>query len=344
MDVPALRSALLGWFAAQRRELPWRVLGADGRRDPYRVWVSEVILQQTQVTRGQVYFGRFLDAFPSVQALALASQEAVLKAWEGCGYYARARNLHRAAQQVVQGGLPSTYDGWRALPGVGPYTAAAIASLAHGEARAVLDGNVRRVLARLHAVSQPPQRWAQAAADALLDPARPGDWNEAVMDLGATICLPANPKCSVCPLASQCSALASGNPAQYPAPKRRAAVREIQGVALLIGDGQRAYLERREGTLLGKLWGLPLEEVGAGESEAAALKRLEGRLGARCVQRLGTAAHSMTHRQLSVTLYAAQADLPLTRIAQRPLSRLDHKLLALQGASRLQPALLSVPL
>ena len=128
MNLPALHAALLGWFSAQGRELPWRLTGPDGRRDPYRVWVAEVLLQQTQVVRGRVYFERFLAAFPTVQVLAAASQEAVLKAWEGCGYYARARNLHRAAQIMAVQGVPTSYDGWLALPGVGPYTAAAVAS------------------------------------------------------------------------------------------------------------------------------------------------------------------------------------------------------------------------
>ena len=339
MDLPALHAALLGWFAVQRRDLPWRLTDEQGRRDPYRVWVSEVLLQQTQVVRGRMYFERFLDAFPTVQALASAPQEAVLKAWEGCGYYARARNLHRAAQQIVQDGLPASYDGWRALPGVGPYTAAAIASLAFGEARAVLDGNVRRVLSRLYAVAEPTERWAQQTADALLDAAHPGEWNEAVMDLGATICTPANPRCAECPLSEHCAAFASGHPAQFPAPKKRAAVRQVSAVALLIGSAERAYLEQREGALLGGLWGLPLEEVAANEDEAAALTRLAERLGATSVHLLGAAQHHMTHRTLSVTVYAAEADLPLTPVSQRPLPRLDHKLLALDPARQLQPAL-----
>ncbi|GGR34297.1 A/G-specific adenine glycosylase [Deinococcus ruber] len=339
MNLPALHAALLGWFSVQRRDLPWRVTDEQGRRDPYRVWVSEVLLQQTQVVRGRVYFERFLTAFPTVQALASAPQEAVLKAWEGCGYYARARNLHRAAQQIVQSGLPSTYEGWRALPGVGPYTAAAVASLAFGEAQAVLDGNVRRVLSRLYAVEEPTPRWAQETADALLDSDHPGEWNEALMDLGATICTPANPRCAECPLSAQCAAFASGDPAQYPAPKKRAAVRQISAVALLIGTAQQAYLEPRTGALLGGLWGLPLEEVGPDEDEAAALLRLTARLGAATGRRLGTAQHSMTHRTLAVTVYAAEADLPLTPVVQRPLPRLDHKLLALDSADRVQPAL-----
>ncbi|MGY2896049.1 A/G-specific adenine glycosylase [Deinococcus sp. UYEF24] len=355
-----VRSALLDWFAARGRDLPWRLTGEDGRRDPYRVWVAEVLLQQTQVVRGRVYYERFLTAFPTVQALAQAPQEAVLKAWEGCGYYARARNLHRAAGLMVQQGVPRTYEGWLALPGVGPYTAAAVASLAYGERRAVLDGNVRRVLSRLYAVSVPTDLWAQQTADALLDPAQPGGWNEAVMDLGATVCIPKSPRCGECPLASHCLAFASGEPGRYPAPKVRAEVKQVRGVALLIGTAERPYLEQRVGSLLGGLWGLPVELVQAQpsltqspltqvpptqspltrEEEQAALERLKlrlglGQTGQLNTQRLGLVEHTMTHRQLRMVVYRAQveqdfADLPLTPAAERPLSRLDHKMLALE--------------
>ena len=371
----AVRSALLGWFAARGRDLPWRLTGEDGRRDPYRVWVAEVLLQQTQVVRGLVYYGRFLTAFPTVEALAHAPQEAVLKAWEGCGYYARARNLHRAAGVMVEQGVPQTYEGWLALPGVGPYTAAAVASLAYGERRAVLDGNVRRVLSRLYAVPLPTDLWAQQTADALLDPDRPGVWNEAVMDLGATVCVPKGPRCGECPLASRCLALASGEPGRYPAPKVRAEVKQVRGVALLIGTAERPYLEQRSGSLLGGLWGLPVELVQAesaqlllteveGQSlltgveeqspltraeEQTALERLKLRLGLvqterLNIERLGLIEHTMTHRQLRMVVYRAQVeetstDLPLTPVAERPLSRLDHKMLALAGVDRVQPAL-----
>ena len=338
MDLPALQSALLGWFVEQGRELPWRLIGADGRRDPYRVWVAEVLLQQTQVARGRVYFERFLTAFPTVQALAEAPQEAVLKAWEGCGYYARAHNMHKAAQMMAAQGVPTTYDGWLALPGVGPYTAAAVASLAYGEARAVNDGNVRRVLSRLYAVSQPTDTWAQQMADALLDHGRPGDWNEAVMDLGATVCIPKSPHCGGCPLSAHCAAFATGQPGRYPAPKIRAQVKQLRGVALLIGTADELYLEQRTGTLLGGLWGLPLEDLG-GEDETAALDRLCSRLGAGPATLLGTVEHTMTHRRLCVSVYRAEADLALTPAASRPLSRLDHKALALAAGRTVQPAL-----
>lgn len=326
-----LRAALLAWFDASGRELPWR-RGPEGGRDPYRVWVAEILLQQTQVARGLHYYGRFLEAFPTVQALADAPPEAVLKAWEGCGYYARARNLHRAAKIIAADGFPTDYAGWLALPGVGPYTAAAVASLAHGEARAVNDGNVRRVLSRLYGEARPTDGWVQARADGLLSPDRPGAWNEALMDLGATVCTPKAPRCPECPLAAHCAARASGTPTAFPAPKVRAAVRAVGAVAVLIGDGETAVLERREGPLLGGLMGLPTQEIGPEGGVAEALKALCERLGATPGELLGQVRHSMTHRQITLHVYTAASDLPRQDVATAALSKLDHKALGLLRA------------
>ncbi|MDO4262976.1 MAG: A/G-specific adenine glycosylase [Deinococcus sp.] len=339
-DPALLRRALLHWFDHAGRDLPWR-LGPEGGRDPYRVWVAEILLQQTQVVRGRLYYDRFLDAFPTVQALAAAPQDAVLKAWEGCGYYARARNLHRAAGVVAQAGFPTSYEGWLALPGVGPYTAAAVSSLAYGEARAVSDGNVRRVLARVLGERHPADAWVQAQADRLLDPARPAAWNEAVMDLGATVCTPKAPGCPRCPLREWCVAYAGGEPTSYPAPKRRAAVQEVRAVALLVGDAEHALLEQRSGTLLGGLFGLPLEEVSDAGDQGGALVRLQTRLGLdrAAPELLGEVTHTMTHRHLQVSVYrlpGTAAPGQTVPVAQAALSRLDHKALALlRGPQRL---------
>ena len=325
-----LRRALLAWFDQHARALPWRRVNDSGKRDPYRVWVSEILLQQTQVARGRIYFENFVERFPDVQALADAPIEAVLKAWEGCGYYARARNLHKAAKLMAQTGVPTTYQGWLALPGVGPYTAAAISSLAFGEAKAVNDGNVRRVLSRLFAEATPTPTWVQEKANALLDTSRPGDWNEALMDLGASVCTPKTPNCPACPLSQHCAALKSGQPGLYPAPKVRPGVRAVEAVALLIGNGEYAYLEQRSGTLLGGLHGLPVEEG------ADALPRLLTRLKAHSPQLLGTVRHQMTHRSITLHVYTAQADVQRENISKRPLSRLDHKALELlSGQGRL---------
>ncbi|MFC4639132.1 A/G-specific adenine glycosylase [Deinococcus hohokamensis] len=337
--VAPLRAALLAWFDACGRDLPWRA-GEEGRRDPYRVWVAEVLLQQTQVSRGLGYYQRFLDAFPTVQVLAEAPLDAVLKAWEGCGYYARARHLHRAAGIVAAQGFPTSYPGWRALPGVGPYTAAAISSLAFGEGRAVNDGNVRRVFARLFAQPRPADAWVQAQADTLLDPARPGAWNEALMDLGATVCTPKAPRCAVCPVSAFCAAFARGQSTAYPAPKVRAPVQEVRAVAVLMGDQHRAVLEPRTGTLLGGLMGLPTEVVGAGETQQQALARLCARLGATAQGLLGELTHGMTHRRITLEVYVAHGPQAPQEVAQAALSRLDQKALALYGR---QPSLFPVP-
>ncbi|MBZ9751814.1 A/G-specific adenine glycosylase [Deinococcus sp. HMF7604] len=331
LPVPALRAALLAWFDRAGRDLPWR-RGPEGGRDPYRAWVAEVLLQQTQVARGLGYYDRFLTAFPTVQALAAAPIDDVLKAWEGCGYYARARNLHRAAGVVAAQGFPTTYAGWLALPGVGPYTAAALSSFTLNAPCAVNDGNVRRVLARLRAQAVPTPVWVQAQADTLLDPARPGAWNEAVMDLGATVCIPKAPRCAQCPVSAWCAARATGQPAAYPAPKVRAAVQEVQAAALLVGDAAHAYLERREGALLGGLMGLPTEALRPGEAVASALARLCDRLGAQPGLLLGQVRHGMTHRQVTLHVYAAQAELPRQDTGRAALSRLDQKALALVGS------------
>ncbi|GGL03876.1 A/G-specific adenine glycosylase [Deinococcus radiotolerans] len=329
-ELTRVRSALLGWFDRNGRDLPWRH-GPEGRRDPYRAWVAEVLLQQTQVARGLTYYQRFLDSFPTVHALAAAPQEAVLKAWEGCGYYARARNLHRAAQHVAAHGYPHDHAGWLALPGVGPYTAAALSSLTQNAAHAVNDGNVRRVLARLHAHPQPTPAWVQAHADTLLDPDRPGAWNEAVMDLGATICTPKAPQCHRCPLSPWCQAAALGTPTAYPAPKPRPAVQDLHAVAVLIGTPEHAALEERTGTLLGGLMGLPSQSFDPAQpaAQAQAIAALCNRLHATPGETLGQVTHAMTHRRVTLHVYRATGGPAPQDVSRAALSRLDRKALNL---------------
>ncbi|HEY1908255.1 MAG TPA: A/G-specific adenine glycosylase, partial [Myxococcaceae bacterium] len=216
MTVPRaaeLRAALLRWYDAQARDLPWR-----RTRDPYRIWVSEVMLQQTQVSVVLPYWTAFLARFPDLDSLARASLDDVLAAWRGLGYYARARNLHRAAVAVVErhaGGLPDDVDALRALPGFGRYTVGAVASIAFGKEVPLVDGNVARVLARLAGLEGPTgdagrekQLWA--LAEALVQGERPGDWNQALMELGATVCRQEQPTCLLCPVRAHCGALASG--------------------------------------------------------------------------------------------------------------------------------------
>ena len=218
----SLRRDLLSWFDRHRRDLPWR-----RTRDPYRIWVSEVMLQQTRVEAVLPYYERFLFRFPSVDELASAPIDQVLALWSGLGYYRRARQLHAAARRIADmGDFPRTVARLLELPGIGAYTAAAVASIAFGVAAPVLDGNVERVIARRLALAQDPKRGASrsllmAAAAALLDPSRPGDSNQALMELGAMVCLPRRPRCLLCPLRPGCGAAGEGRPELYPPPRRR---------------------------------------------------------------------------------------------------------------------------
>ncbi len=217
--VPFFRKALLDWSSAHPRPLPWK-----GEPDPYKIWLSEIILQQTRVEQGLPYYERFVAAYPTVRHLADAPEDELMKLWEGLGYYSRARNLHAAARHITHelgGQFPEDYAGIRSLRGVGDYTAAAIAAFAYGLPHAVVDGNVYRVLARFFGIATPtdtPQakREFTALANQLLDSARPGAFNQAIMDFGATWCKPRQPRCAACPLASRCVALATGQVADLP--------------------------------------------------------------------------------------------------------------------------------
>jgi A/G-specific adenine glycosylase len=307
-----MQAALLGWYDHHARSLPWRDLPA-GIRDPYRVWLSEVLLQQTQVARAVLYFDKFLSAFPSVQHLASARLEQVLQLWQGAGYYARARNLHRAAQQMVAQGMPQNAAAWQALPGVGRYTAAAISSLCSNEAVPAVDGNIRRVLARLENNPQPSEDWLWQTAAHHLHPTRAGAWNEALIELGALLCIPKKPHCHSCPVSSHCAAFAAGNPTRVPAPKPKAKVLEIATTALIWHWQGKFWLEPRpKDGLLGGMFGVPL---GATLPEGARF--------------LGEVRHTMTHRRFRVQVYAHNAPRAGLVVAKDvPLARLDEKILA----------------
>ncbi len=265
VDKAAVRAALLAWYDRQARDLPWRVTperrAAGARPDPYRVWLSEIMLQQTTVAAVKSYFEAFLSRWPNIQALAAAPREEVLQAWAGLGYYARARNLHAAAAILARQGFPDSEEKLRALPGVGAYTAAAIAAIALDRPANVVDGNIKRVTARLFAVRTPmPEAKAalKALAGTLVGPDRPGDWAQALMDLGATICTPRAPDCPHCPIRFACRAHAQGAAEIYPV-KRAKAVRPLRhGVAFLAVRSGKILLARRpdEG-LLGGMLALP---------------------------------------------------------------------------------------
>lgn len=335
----ALQQALLQWYDQNARDLPWR-----RTQDPYAIWISEVLLQQTQVAQGLGYYQRFLETFPTVQHLADATLEQVFKVWEGCGYYARARNVHKAAQHMAKQGIPTNYADWLALAGVGPYTAAAVTSMAYGLPYAVVDGNVRRVLGRWYAQAEPSEIWLQQQADAVLYRAQAGRWNNAIMELGATVCKPKQPECVRCPVAANCLALASGQPTAYPAPKARAAVQVRYGVVLLVGDAEHCYLEMRPKTgILGGLWGLPVQDSPSDEPTdiQQALQALQQRLSltpelaSQLPRYLGQVQHTLTHRQLNMWVYhlalsdAMDSALGLHSTQQAALAKLDRKMLAL---------------
>lgn len=257
---------MLAWYDEIRRDLPWRQ-----STDFYRVWVSEIMLQQTRVEAVIPYFHRFLDRFPDIEKLAVANEPDVLAAWSGLGYYSRARLLHRAAKAVATSGLPESLEELRALPGVGEYTAAAIGSIALGLPVAAVDGNVLRVVSRITrdaseiGLGATRQRF-QAIAQSWMNAARPGDFNQAMMELGATVCLPRSPDCGRCPVAKLCAACAAGTQSQLPVKIRKAEVREaaLDVVVLRRRDRillvQRSHGEKR----LGGFWELPERHVCAG--------------------------------------------------------------------------------
>jgi len=254
------RRALLAWYDASRRNLPWR-----RNKEFYPVWLSEIMLQQTRVEAVIPYFNRFLERFPNVSMLADSTETDVLAAWSGLGYYSRARNLHRAALAIAAKGAPSAYEEILALPGIGPYTAAAIASIALGAPRAAVDGNVLRVISRLKndasEISQPATRARfTAEAQSLLDPRRPGDFNQAMMELGATVCLPRNPLCGECPVRRFCEGRAAGRERELPVRGGRERARDIPLDLLLFQRQNEIFLVRRRADerRLAGFWELPV--------------------------------------------------------------------------------------
>lgn len=274
----AFQETLTAWFAQHRRDLPWR-----RDRSPYRVWVSELMLQQTRVEQVIPYYHRFLRRFPSLRALAEAPRADVLKVWEGLGYYSRAVRAQETARHLIKnhrGRFPRTVQELRALPGIGPYTAAAVGSLAMGLDAAVVDGNVIRVLARVFACAEDAQRPAgralfQGWADALLPAGRAGIFNEAMMELGATVCTPRQPACAVCPLGEACRARVEGTMENFPVRAKKAVVpHKLVGAGLVVNErGQLLIAQRHEDSMLGGLWEFPGGKQEPGESMADCIAR-----------------------------------------------------------------------
>jgi len=309
LDWAALRRSLLAWYDRHGRELPWRQT-----RDPYPIWVSEVMLQQTQVKTVLPYYRHWLAQFPDVAALAAADRQAVLKAWEGLGYYARARNLHAAAQQLMQernGRFPATLAEAMALPGIGRTTAGGILSAAFGQRTAILDGNVKRVLARLSGLSVPPSRatqWLWQLSDALVDPQRPGDFNQALMDLGATLCVSQAPKCLLCPWRTHCHAYAHSQQGQIPVRERSVPLPHKQIGVGVVWDAQgRILIDRRPAQgLLGGLWEFPGGKLEAGERVEDCIRREiaeEIGIAVEPGERLMAIEHAYTHYRVTLNVH-----------------------------------------
>ncbi|NCJ06814.1 A/G-specific adenine glycosylase [Synechococcales cyanobacterium C] len=308
-QVQWLRRSLLSWYSQQGRDLPWRQT-----RDPYAIWVSEVMLQQTQVKTVLPYYQRWLQQFPSIVALAGADQQQVLKIWQGLGYYARARNLHRAAQILAaewEGQLPQTLEGLMQLPGIGRTTAGAILSAAFNLPTPILDGNVKRVLARLVALPVPPR---QALTDlwqlstTLLDPQWPRDFNQGLMDLGATLCKPKQPGCDRCPWSVQCLAAQHNWQTQLPMTESRPPLPHKQiGVAVIWNNQQQILIDRRpQSGLLGGLWEFPGGKVEPGESIPDCIAReIQEELGIEVAvgDHLITVDHAYTHFKVTLMVH-----------------------------------------
>jgi A/G-specific adenine glycosylase len=322
---------LMQHYVDNFRRLPWRAEPGAAPPDPYRVWLSEVMLQQTTVAAVTPRFGRFIARWPTIQALAAAADVDILSEWAGLGYYARARNLIACAREVVQrGSFPTTFAGLRELPGLGDYTAAAIAAIAFGERVAVVDTNVTRVVARLHRLAKPDKGEIQRLTLELTPTDRPGDFAQAMMDLGATICRPKAPACAICPLTRDCAAYNSGEPESYPAPKVKRARPVRRGVAYWIERDQCVWLVRRDGRgLLGGMAALP----GGEWSEMVPEPNHSS---------LGIVRHGFTHFQLELRIDRAGQPLgegwwhPIAELGTAGLPTLYKRAAAL--AADAQPA------
>ena len=309
------RRRILNWYEREKRELPWR-----GEKDPYRIWVSEAMLQQTRAGTVRLRYPAFIERFPTLAALADAPLDAVLAEWQGLGYYGRARNLHRAAQQVAGDGggvMPQTRDALLALPGVGPYMAGAIASIAFGERCAAIDGNVQRVMSRilnltLPVDTPPAQKTIQEEAQALVPRARPGDFNQGLMDLGARICLPKNPDCATCPVRDLCAGHQAGTQHSLPVKTAKKPPAPVTLFQFRAEQDGLVLLTRRERTgLFGGMWELPGFMV-EGHPEKADPRRLRAQCarllgqGWRPGRELARITRTLTHRKIRFVVFLAE--------------------------------------
>jgi len=347
-ELRVFRRRVLSWFAKRKRDLPWR-----RTKDPYRIWVSEIMLQQTRVAAVIPYYERFLEAFPDVRALARARTDRVLAKWAGLGYYSRARNLHRAAKEIVarhSGNFPREYPDALRLPGIGRYTAAAVTSIAYSEPRAVLDGNVARVLARIGALRSDPRApgtWTklEGSAQELLARNSPGDWNQAMMELGATLCTPKSPRCAECPVTRWCRARKLGIAEELPPTrKKHAPVAMTLAAAVFLDPCGRTLLVRgaaSDGALFSRMWQFPAMDATGSDAKAALAKHLRENFGFATngnTTALSTARHTVTFRNIRLEPFlfrvarlprpSGSLIVPLTRFGPVPVSNATRKIVA----------------
>jgi len=330
-----VRSALLKWFDQHQRDLPWRKT-----KDPYAIWVSEVMLQQTQVDRVKGYWARFLERFPTVKKLAVAEVSEVLSAWTGLGYYTRARNLHRAAQDIVKrfgAKLPDDLDALLSLPGFGRYTAGAVASIAFGREVPLVDGNVARVLSRLFEIEGAPADKKREAelwrvAGELVHGERPGDFNQALMELGATVCVPQNPLCLICPVKDECGALAHGRVDELPPARKATRRKKLELAVAVVRRGKTVLLARRvERGLFGGLWELPSIELTSGQRGTDLLQFLLGKR-ATIGPELHVFERTLTHRDLVLRVHPATL---APRLGKPPPGYVEWKWIAFEDRGEL---------
>jgi A/G-specific adenine glycosylase len=313
-DILNVQHRLLQWFRKQGRDLPWR-----RTRNPYRIWISEIMLQQTQVDTVIPYYQRFLKTFPTVEVLAKADLSRVLKIWEGLGYYSRARHLHHASKRIVgqfNGRIPDHLNDLLSLPGIGRYTAGAILSIAHNKEAPILDGNVRRVLSRVYAVSTPlrdlkTENFLWTLSESLIPKGHAGSFNEALMDLGAMVCTPKKPSCSLCPLRNLCRAKAIEDPERYPTKAKKRKIPHVNGVsAVIVWDGKVLLRQRPPRGFSGGLWEFPNWRV---QGEKNPRRRLvqwikeERNLSVAVKDQVGIFEQTYSHFKLTLHVYHCQA-------------------------------------
>jgi len=302
---------LLAWYDRHARLLPWR-----GIHDPYCTWVSETMLQQTRVETVLGYYERFLQRFPTIEALANAPLDDVLKLWEGLGYYSRARNLHKGARQVMelyQGEVPKDITLLRKISGIGPYTAGAIASIAYDQPVAAVDGNVIRVVSRLRGIRENVgipsiRRTLEAEAEAMVPQTRPGDFNQALMDLGSSVCVPGTPSCERCPLQTICDAYDAGDADELPVLPRKTPPKPLFYDVCLVFSGDRVLMQQRTERMLNGLWVYPMVERQEDETQFRKAVRRMLRCEAGSIQECGEARHVFSHQVWNMRLYTVRVD------------------------------------